>query len=141
MKTLLLNYRHDAGALYIYIYTYIQCVALCARTKNVPLQGDGTTVLNPMSKNIASNPLGLLWDPFGILRAPFRVLLYPLGILWEMLLKSFGILHETKWEPSGNQLRPSGDQMGPGGDQMKPSGNRMEPNGDQKQKCLLYTSA
>ena len=61
-------------------------------SKNVPLKGDGATVLNPMSKNIASDPLGLFWNPFW---APLRVLLYPLGFLWAILLWSFGIL----WTP------------------------------------------
>ena len=61
-------------------------------SKNVAPRGDGANVLNPMSKDIAIDPLGLLWDPFGFLWAPLRVLLRPLVFLWVILLGSSGIL-------------------------------------------------
>ena len=48
-------------------------------SKNVAPKGDGAIVLNPVSKNIAIDPLGLLWDPLGVLWAPLRVVLNPLG--------------------------------------------------------------
>ena len=70
-------------------------------SKKVPPQGDGATVLNPMSKKIASDPSG----PFGVLWAPLRVLLYPLGSFGGSFwgpLESFGILWGCFGDPLGS---------------------------------------
>ena len=119
-------------------------------SRSVPPKDVAATVLNPMSKNISSDPVGLLWNPCWVLglhggcfgRAFFWD---PWGgplVLWD----SFGDQAATKWEPDGDQLGPSGDhmrssgdQMGPSEDQVGPGGDRMgtkwKPSGDQQRTC------
>ena len=68
--------------------------------KNVPPKGDGATVLNPMSKDIARDTLGLLWvllGSIGLHCGSCCILWVPLGdpsgVLWNplgLLQGSFG---------------------------------------------------
>ena len=112
-------------------------------SKNVPPKGDGATVLNPMSKDIARDTLGLLWvflgsiGLHGILLGPLESSVAASGILWGSLGKRSGVLWEvlwsfwdsfgdqggTKWET--NETKSNWDQVGLSGDQLGPSGDQI----------------
>ena len=97
-------------------------------SKNVPPKGNGATVLNPMSKNIARDHLGLLWvllgsiwvhcGSFCTLWVPLGDLLGSFGILWGCFGDPLGLLREAFWGPLGGTLVLLGFLWGPRGDQV-----------------------
>ena len=97
-------------------------------SKNVPPKGNGATVLNPMSKNIARDHLGLLWvllgsiwvhcGSFCTLWVPLGDLLGSFGILWGCFRDPLGLPREAFWGPLGGTLVLLGFLWGPRGDQV-----------------------